>query len=731
MTPQSCRPGLPPASTTTATTSQTTIPAPPTPPTCSIKSSRRGRTFTCWPATSPTRIRPDWASPQPSCRRPPTPRRVSTSSIPTSGTCTSGPSRPAPQQHHGCSPPATTTWRPRTRPTATVDIWPGWTFPATAPPPARRCTRSSTAMSPCCPWTPTTSATKSKPTPATRAAAKTPGLHAHWLRTAPTPTSTSSCVSSTTARTPPPRRTPATAECGQPGVICSTATRSTWYSRVTTMCSNARTPSGPTDRPRSPPTTRSSTPRPTARCTTPWGAQDGRASPSNQASWKATAEVNSQTPSCLTATSGPRAATGTRKRSAGRGCGSPTTPSSVSTCDRAPSSARWMWWPSTNTAGNSTNSPTAVRPAPDPSVTQCSLAPGPSRRPRTIASESVQVSRISRKSLLARSSERAVDDDHRVAGEVHAVAVDRAAHEAAAGRDLQGGEVVATKALRPERRERRVGAASDRVLGDAVGRSEEARHEVVAAARVGVRRGHDGAADTVAAGNADDRAEVRGDGADGRLVVEQCDEVAEGAGRVRRPWGGAERFYEAFGRADLGRRRGGEVERDRPVVGAVGDEDAAAAREADCARRTAVTVHRVGGRERRVAAEVRLDLRREPAQRPVGLAAVAERMGERRVREIHLRGHLLHPRFVGPRVGIVEQADGSGVAAERPVGERIDDPDPHGPTLGPCRSGNIEELRHHGAGDAVPLAMFGAAQNPDYWRAADELGSAATPAQPL
>src|SRR6478736_3947927 len=233
MTPRSCRPGLPPASTTTATTSQTTIPAPPTPPTCSIKSSRRGRTFTCWPATSPTRIRPDWASPQPSCRRPPTPRRVSTSSTPTSGTCTSGPSKPAPQQHRGCSPLATTTWRPPTRPTATVDIWPGWTFPTTAPPPARRCTRSCTAMSLCCPWTPTTSATKSKPTPATRAAAKTRGWHAHWLRTAPTPTSTSSCVSSTTARTPPPRRTPATAECGQPGVICSTATRSTWYSRAT------------------------------------------------------------------------------------------------------------------------------------------------------------------------------------------------------------------------------------------------------------------------------------------------------------------------------------------------------------------------------------------------------------------------------------------------------------------------------------------------------------------
>ena len=181
-----------------------------------------------------------------------------------------------------------------------------------------------------------------------------------------------------------------------------------------------------------------------------------------------------------------------------------------------------------------------------------------------------------------------------------------------------------------------------------------------------------------------DRAEVRGDGADGRLVVEQGDEVAEGAGRERRPRGDAERFREAVGRGDRGGRRGGEVERDRPVVGGMGDEDAAAAREADCARRAAVAVHRVGGRERRVAAQVRLDLRREPAQRPVGLATVAQRMGERRIREMHLRGHLLHPRFVGPLVGVVEQADRRGVAAERPVGERIDDPDPHGPTLGPC-----------------------------------------------
>ena len=59
------------------------------------------------------------------------------------------------------------------------------------------------------------------------------------------------------------------------------------------------------------------------------------------------------------------------------------------------------------------------------------------------------------------------------------------------------------------------------------------------------------------------------------------DEVAEGAGREGRPRGDAERFREAVGHGDLGRRRGGEVERDRAVVGGMGDEDAAAAREAD------------------------------------------------------------------------------------------------------------------------------------------------------
>ena len=87
-----------------------------------------------------------------------------------------------------------------------------------------------------------------------------------------------------------------------------------------------------------------------------------------------------------------------------------------------------------------------------------------------------QASRVlERGSRLTRSSEHAVEDDDSVAGEVHAVAADRGAHEAAAGRGLQAGEVVATEALRPERRERSMGAARDRVLGDAVGRGKEER----------------------------------------------------------------------------------------------------------------------------------------------------------------------------------------------------------------------------------------------------------------
>ena len=114
-----------------------------------------------------------------------------------------------------------------------------------------------------------------------------------------------------------------------------------------------------------------------------------------------------------------------------------------------------------------------------------------------------------------------------------------------------------------------------------------------------------------------------------------------------------------------------------------------------------------------MAAQVGLDLGREPAQRPVGVGAVGQRMRERGLREVHLRGDLLHPGLVGPGVG-VEQADGGGVAGEGPVGEGVDDPDPHGPTARPAawrepQSGGCVGLRRQGQRD-VDLGRGGTAR---------------------
>ena len=72
-----------------------------------------------------------------------------------------------------------------------------------------------------------------------------------------------------------------------------------------------------------------------------------------------------------------------------------------------------------------------------------------------------------------------------------------------------------------------------------------------------------------------------------------------------------------------------------------------------------------------MAAQLDLDRRREPAQ-PEPIALGHEKRG---LSQVHLGGHMLHPRRVGR---CVEQAHGRGVAAEGPVGERI----------------NLQELRH-------------------------------------
>ncbi len=73
----------------------------------------------------------------------------------------------------------------------------------------------------------------------------------------------------------------------------------------------------------------------------------------------------------------------------------------------------------------------------------------------------------------------------------------------------------------------------------------------------------------------------------------------------------------------------------------------------------------VRGGQRRVAAEIDLDRGREPAQAEAVLVAHEERG----LREVHLRGHRLHP-ALGARRG--QHAHGGRVAGERTIGERVD-----------------------------------------------------------
>src|SRR5439155_4738793 len=98
-----------------------------------------------------------------------------------------------------------------------------------------------------------------------------------------------------------------------------------------------------------------------------------------------------------------------------------------------------------------------------------------------------------------------------------------------------------------------------------------------------------------------------------------------------------------------GRRRGGrrgssrEVELD-PVTAAVGRQQAALRMEADLPARREVTLlpQHVRARERRVTAQRDLDGGGEPAQ-PVALVFGME---ERRLGEVHLARHVLHPALV-------------------------------------------------------------------------------------
>ena len=86
----------------------------------------------------------------------------------------------------------------------------------------------------------------------------------------------------------------------------------------------------------------------------------------------------------------------------------------------------------------------------------------------------------------------------------------------------------------------------------------------------------------------------------------------------------------------------------------------------------AVAPEHVGGGEGRVAAEGNLDGRGEPPQVVVAVGALGD---ERRLRQVHLGGHRLHP-AIGS--GSVEHHHPGWVARERGIGERIDDGDRQG-----------------------------------------------------
>ncbi len=151
--------------------------------------------------------------------------------------------------------------------------------------------------------------------------------------------------------------------------------------KATIMSTNARIRFGRAHQRRSPPTTRSSTPRPTAPSITRSDQPGGRGTTSSPVSRKPIEAKKSPTPSSPTTMSGPHKAASRTRRWAGRGCGIATMRFFGSTCDLGSLSAKWTWSASMNTAANSTNSLSAAR-FPPPAVG----APATDRLPNRFAS---------------------------------------------------------------------------------------------------------------------------------------------------------------------------------------------------------------------------------------------------------------------------------------------------------------------------------------------------------
>lgn len=237
---------------------------------------------------------------------------------------------------------------------------------------------------------------------------------------------------------------------------------------------------------------------------------------------------------------------------------------------------------------------------------------------------------------------------------------------------LQADEFGAAQAGGPEGGQRGVGATGDRVLVDAQGGEEAAGDEVVAAGGVLGGGGDDDPPAAVAAQGG----EVGRELAYGPLVGQLHDQVADvGGGVVDRLHLGAQGAPDLGHGLDPGQGGGREVHGQGPVLRGLGREDAAARGEADQPAREAAGDEDVRGGEGRVAAHVHLGGRREPAQRPAGLAAGPEGMGEGGLGEVDLGGDLLQP---GVRwEPVFEEQDPGGVAAEGAVGEGVDDSDAH------------------------------------------------------
>ncbi len=180
------------------------------------------------------------------------------------------------------------------------------------------------------------------------------------------------------------------------------------------------------------------------------------------------------------------------------------------------------------------------------------------------------------------------------------------------------------------------------------------------------------------------------------------DDVVQRAGVVHGDERCAERLGQPLRGGDRDDRGDREVERDRAVVGGLGGEDPGPRGEADAALEQAVAAQRVRGGEGGVPAQAHLDGGGEPTQPPLGVGP-GLRAGERRLGQVHLQCHLLHPGLVRP-ARPVEDADGGRVACEGPVGEGVDDSDPHADDARAVRRGGTgpPAARRPHTGQATP-----------------------------